>query len=301
MQNENMKDNLFKLETIERIKKARKVFLWTAVWILIGELALGAILILTQSWDVSVGKIQGTFLILAAALFISVNNFIRMEKGDKKIQFFALISFISNMVWVVLATLLIWEALPFYWVEEVSERSSYISYMYDDYHMTFWSMMMSIAVCTAGAGFWISNIMSIKETIKIVKPLKITAIVCVVYEWIYGTIATIAELDYAGAPQLYQLSGLAGLAFLITVLAAYIISRTHDKDRKASSDDRIKHAKTDDELRAEIEEKVRREMIEKEVRAEFEKAEEQFKSGFGSEPNPEPNPELNPGANSESE
>lgn len=284
-----MKDNLFKLETIEKIKKARKVFLWMAVWILIGELALGAILILVQSWDISVAKIQGTFLILAIALFVSVNNFIRMEKGDKKVQLFALISFISNIVWVILSVLLMWEALPFHWTEAAQEYSRYMERYYSVtiYHMTFWSMMMVIAISSSAAGFWISNIMTIKETIKetikVVKPLKITAIVCVVYGWIFGVVVTLAELDYYDMERFYQLSSLAGIAFVVTALAAAIISRTNRK--KVEVKNEVKVAKTDDELRAEIEEKVRREMIEKEVRAEFENAKKKLESdsGFDSE------------------
>ena len=278
-----MKDNLFKLETIEKIKKARKVFLWMAVWILIGELALGAILILTQSWDISVAKIQGTFLILAIALFVSVNNFIRMEKGDKKVQLFALISFISNIVWVILSVLLMWEALPFYWTEAAQEYSRYMERYYSVtiYHMTFWSMMMVIAISSSAAGFWISNIMTIKETIKVVKPLKITAIVCVVYGWVFGVVVTLAELDYYDAERFYQLSSLAGIAFVVTALAAVIISRTNRKKVEVKNEVRV--AKTDDELRAEIEEKVRREMIEKEVRAEFENAKKKLESDFGSD------------------
>lgn len=265
-----MKDNLFKPEQIEKIKNLRKIFLRTAVWILIGELALGAVLILTQSWDVSVGKIQGTFLILALVLFVSVNNFIRMEKGDKKMQIFASIGFVSNMIWALFAILLLWEALPFYWEEEVRETSEYARmgyYSYTEYHMTFWAMLMTVSICSAAAGFWISNIMAIKETIKIVKPLKITAIVCIAYGWIYGVISTVAELDYSDVPQLHQLSALAGVAFVATALAAYIISRTNDKNRKGSEG---KHVKSEEELRAEIEEKVRREMIEKEVREKYE-------------------------------
>lgn len=267
-----MKDNLFRPEQLEKIKKMRKVFLWAAVWILIGELALGAILILAQSWNISVGKIQGTFLILALVLFVGVNNFIRMENGDKKMQVFALIGFISNIIWALLAILLIWEALPFYWEEEVREMSEYARmgyYSYTKYHMTFFSMLMVVAACSAAAGFWISNIMAIKETIKTVKPLKITAIVCIFYGWVYGVISTVAELEYSDAPQLHQLSALAGLAFCATALAAWIISRTNDKDRK-NENGKIRRIKTEEELRAEIEEQVRREMIEKEVRAKYE-------------------------------
>ncbi|MBR5939050.1 hypothetical protein IKZ77_00665, partial [Candidatus Saccharibacteria bacterium] len=203
--------------------------------------------------------------------------------GDKKVQLFALISFISNIVWVILSVLLMWEALPFHWTEAAQEYSRYMEHYYSVtmYHMTFWSMMMAIAISSSAAGFWISNIMTIKETIKVVKPLKITAIVCVVYGWIFGVVVTLAELDYYDTERFYQLSSLAGIAFVVTALAAVIISGTNRK--KVEVKNEVKVAKTDDELRAEIEEKVRREMIEKEVRAEFENAKKKLESDSGSD------------------
>ena len=111
-----MKENsLFSEATLQKIQKTRKIFLKFAVWILIAELVLGAILILTGSWGIEVGRIQGTFLILALILFVSVNNFIRIEKGNKTIQVFALVGFIGNLIWGIFAFLLMWEIVPFYW------------------------------------------------------------------------------------------------------------------------------------------------------------------------------------------
>ena len=272
------KSNLLNNINIETVKKLRKIFLRLAVWILIAELVLGAILILTQSWDIMVGRIQGTFLIIALVLFVSVNNFVRIEKGNKTIKNFALIGFFCNIIWAIFAFLLMWEIVPFYWIEEVEEEIGFYgkSFAYNVYHMTAWSMIMAIFAYAAAACFWISNVMSIKENIKLVKPLKITAIVCVYYCWIFGTIMTITEPNFEDVVRLYQLAGLAGLAFVITSLAAVIISRTNRKKAAvevgevAGSIAAPSVSKTDEELRAEIEERVRREMIEKEVRAKME-------------------------------
>ena len=272
-----MKNSLFVEDTLRKIQKTRKIFLKFAVWILIAELILGVVLILTGSWDVAIGRIQGTFLILALILFVSVNNFIRIEKGNKTIQIFALIGFISNLIWGIFAFLLMWEIVPFHWTEEIMRTSSYSGYSYPStkYHMTFYAIIMLISSYAAAAGFWISNILSIKETIKLVKPLKITAVVCVAYLWIFGTIITPIEPEFKDVEKLYQLAGLAGLAFGITALAALIISKTNKK--KVTETNTIMNGastqftpKTEAELRAEIEEKVRREMIEKEVRAKME-------------------------------
>lgn len=272
-----MKNSLFNEDTLQKIQKTRKIFLKFAVWILIAELVLGAVLILTGSWDVAIGRIQGTFLIFALILFVSVNNFIRIEKGDRTIQTFALIGFVSNLIWGIFAFLLMWEIVPFRWTEEIMRTSSYSGYSYPstEYHMTFYAIIMLSAAYAAAAGFWISNILSIKETIKLVRPLKITAVVCVAYLWIFGTIITPIEPEFKDVEKLYQLAGLAGLAFGITALAALIISKTNKK-KVAESNTTMNGMsaqftpKTEAELRAEIEEKVRREMIEKEVRAKME-------------------------------
>ena len=75
--------SLFKESTIEIIKAIKKGFLWTAVCILIGEVVLGAILILVGSFNETIGKLMGTFALCAIMMFFGVNNFSRMEKGDR--------------------------------------------------------------------------------------------------------------------------------------------------------------------------------------------------------------------------
>ena len=269
-----MRDSLFSEKTLQTIQKIRKIFLRCAVWILIAELALGAILILTEGWDNISGRIQGTFLILASILFVSVNNFVRIEKGNKLTQIFALAGFVSNLIWGIFAVLLMWEVVPFVWTEEVMRTSRYSDYTYPvtKYHMTIYAKIMLISSFMAVTGFWVSNITSIKDTIKLVKPLKITSTICLLYLLIFGTVATLVEPDFEDIQKLVQLAGFAGLAFTITTLAAYIISRTNKKkmiEPKMASGDGLAQSKpkTEAELRAEIEERVRREMMEEEIRA----------------------------------
>lgn len=86
------------------------------------------------------------------------------------------------------------------------------------------------------------------------------------YLWAFGMIATVIEFTFSDAAKLYQLASLAGLAFVATALAAWIISITNAK-KKIEPRATQPAQKTDAELRAEIEEKIRSEMIEKEVRA----------------------------------
>jgi hypothetical protein len=254
-----MKNSIFGKKALEKIQTTRRIFLKIAVWILIADFVLGAFLILTESWNVSVGRILGTLFVLAMALFVSINNFICMEKNNRATQTFALISFVSNIIWLIFALLLMWEIVPFYLKGEGVFSSSY--------HLSFFSLTMFISIYAAIAGFCISNTLSIKEPIKIIKPLKITAVVCVMYLWFFETFATIVEFQNLGT--LLNLTELAVLAFIITASAASIISKTSEdnKDKKRTSG---KTSKSDEELRAEIEEKVRREMIEKEIRSKIE-------------------------------
>lgn len=249
------RQSIFSGETLQKIQKTRKIFLKFAVGILIAELVLGAILILVGDWNIALIKIQGTFLIFGLILFVSVNNFIRVEKGDRLTQIFALIGFFSNLFWGVFALLLLWEVTPFYTTTIANSR-----------RMTFLAVAMLISAYAAGGGFWISNVMSIKETIKSVKPLKITAIVCMAYLWVFETFVALIQPEPKGIERLQQLAGLATIAFEITALAALIISKTNKK-RESESRPAQFTPKTEDELRREIEEKVRREMMEKEVRA----------------------------------
>lgn len=272
-----MKDGLFDENALQKIQKTRKIFLKFAVWILIAELVFGAILILMGSWDIAIGKVQGTFLILALILFVSVVDFVSIENGNRLIQIFALMGFISNLIWGIFAFLLMWEIVPFYWTEEIMHTSSYSKHMYSStvFHLTFYTKIMLISYFAAISGLLISRTLAIKENVKPVKPLKITAVICAAYLWIFGTIAVIIELDFKDAEKFYQLAGLAGLALVVTVLAALIISKTNSKkvaeQTIAVSGVAAQFApKTETELRAEIEEKVRREMIEKEVRARME-------------------------------
>ena len=230
-----MKDVLFSKTTLQKIQKARKILLKLAVWLLIAGLVLGAILILIGSWDMIIGRIQGTLLILAPILFASVNNFICMEKGKKSIQIFALLGFVSNLLWGIFAVLLVWKVLPFYWTEEIiaTEVDPYGGQLYpssSELHITPYVRIMLILAYTAVTSFCVSNILAIKETIKSVKPLKITAIVCAAYLWFFGTIVTLLGLDFEFAEKVGQLAGLAGLAFCIATLAAVIISRTYKKN-----------------------------------------------------------------------
>lgn len=251
--------SIFKESTIEKIKSIRKVFLWSAVCILIGELIVGAILILSQSFNLVIGKLMGTFALCAVVLFLAVSNFSKMEKGERVVQLFALISLVMNMVWLMLAILLIWEVVPS--VEHVNGVGYYLS--------TRPSMMvklMSVAINTGIGCFLISIVLSIKETVKPVRPLKIAALICELYCCIYAVVVTFGDITYMTDTRWYALAGLAGFAFIVMAIAAAIVSRSGGKKNEDTAQVIDKQA-----MQATIQEMVEKEVQER-MRVEREKA-----------------------------
>lgn len=286
-------NSLYSEKILSGIKKTHNIFLWTATGIMIASLVLGIVLIFVDTQNAMFAKIQGTFFMLALAAFICVNNFIRIEKGNKIVQGFASVGFVANIIWLVLGILMIWEVVsPIEIVTSTTKTETlttrtydlYDEYDYDDYDydeynssmmdeeayrlleslddssattstygnstynnntygnntytssytpvtygISIMTKIMVVSACIASIGFWVSNILVIKDRIKAIKPLKITAIVCQVY-----CSAFIMVLIFAWPVSLnkdmikwVELYGLATSGFVIAALAAWIISRTH--------------------------------------------------------------------------
>lgn len=263
-------------ETISKLELIKRSLLRVAIWTLVGGVILGAVSILLVGHEngVIALKLMGTVLILGLMLLISVDNFQKIASRNAAIQVFALIGLIMNLVWAVLWIILCW-------MPELRTDCS------DGGWITcHQSILLKVALSTtylSAMGLFGSNILSINEGEKrsIILPLKITALVCVVYECVYGIVFTVMNVEswFRNAEimlRLGLLSGFVGVAAVVLTLVAFAISRV-EKNRLASAQ-KSKRAvvggngaqiKTEDELRAEIEEKVRREMIEEEVRKKF--------------------------------
>ena len=239
--------SLFSETVIEKIRKVKKGFLWAAVCILIGEVVVGAILILAQSFNETIGRLMATFAVCAIMLFFGVNNFSRMEKNDRIVQSFALMGFICNLIWLFLAFLFIWNVVPFV------EVSSFYSYK-----MTAIAKVFSVAVDVALVSFCVSNTWAIEETLKPVRPLKITALICVLYCGIYSVIVTIGDVQSVTDGRWYALAGLAGFAFIVMVIAAVIVSKNGKKKKDKELDNVNK-----EEMQATIQELVEKEVQER--------------------------------------
>lgn len=209
--------SLFSNSTIEIIRKIKKVFLWAAACILIGEFVVGVILILAQTFDLSIGKLMGTFALCALSLFVGVNSFSVMEKGKSVAQGFALAGLIADLIWLVLAILMIWEVIPF---SEINRFMPSISVM---------AKILFIAIQMTVMCFCVSNVIMIEETLKPVKPLKITAIICALYCGIYAVVVTLGDYDVMLDTRWYILAGLAGLGFIVMTIAASIVSKSGRK------------------------------------------------------------------------
>ena len=257
-------NSLFKESTIENIKKIKKGFLWTAVCILIGEAIIGAILILVQSFNDVLGRVMGTFAACAIMLFFGVNNFSKMEKGDRIVQIFALVSLVFNFIWLILGIMLIWEVTPF--VENTGKYS---------YQLTGLAKGLLVAINIAFMCFLVSNVWSIKETLKPVRPLKITAIICALYCGIYYAVMTLGDVRGVNDGRWHALTGLAVLTFIVMALAASIVSKSGAKKNEKNMDGGVS-----DVNNAEMQAKIQ-EMVEKEVQERLKKEKEEAEQQTG--------------------
>lgn len=268
--------------SLEKLENVRKYVLKTAIWLLVGGVVLGAMTILfggSSSGEI-IGKFMGTLFIVALMMIVSVNNFKMIASEDAKIQSFALVGLVSNLAWALFWTLLCW-------VPEWGTTCNSSCVACTNYKCGA-SMLIKCAAAfsyLSALGLIGSNVLSIYEGDKksLIRPLKITAVICATYEFLYLAVLTFSGYDFTSefAARLGMLAIFAGFAWFAIVIAALILSSSEknrkkkdtsisvNKSKKDEDDDAPK-AKSDAELRAEIEEQVRREMIEKEVRARME-------------------------------
>lgn len=315
-----MKGNsFFNQQSIQNIKKMHKGFLWVASGIIVVSLVLGGVLIFVDSDAAVFARVQATLTVVALAAFICVNNFIRIEKGNKLIQGFALTGLVANVVWLVLAVLMIWGVLSPVQVvtntpstrtenatvrtynyrnnyttldsdydyeeeyddydeeydEDYDEDYDYYDYYddYDDYdydeeyddvvddiltptsysytttEVAVVTRILIVALSVASIGFWVSNVLAIKERVNVVKMLKIVAVACEIVGSSFVIVLAFAwpiAFDKTTL-NMIQLYGLTVSGFIMTALAAWIISITHKDFEPASTDGKILEVKPVDE------------------------------------------------------
>ena len=301
-------DSLFNATTLEQFKRTKAIIQKAAIWVFVGGVVLSALLLvfggLTES--TVLGRMVGTLMILALMLVVSIFDFAKIESGDKETQAFAFLGVVMNVFWALLWIGIIWEVLPFT-TRDCGGGGEFIT----NYCSTKISILGKLAVISSllsALGLFGAAVMGIKEYDKrsSIRPLKITAICCLVYEEVFYSILTLMNFDISGNELLTRLVALAGFTGFIWVVAAIIAALMSksarnakeyaknkellEKGRAAEAAEKASVAtpapapalaapKTDEELRAEIEEKVRREMIEKEVRERVEKEMAEKKAG----------------------
>ena len=273
-------------KTIAKFEASKKILLRIAIWTMVGGVVLGAVLILAGGSDSGemIGKLMGTVLLLGLML-----------SRDAVVQVLALIGLVTNVLWAILWVTMIWAPELLLTCDDSGPRASYGMVSTRCYP----SVLMKITLCVSylsGLGFFGSNVMSIFEGEKkgIIRPLKITCLICILYEYLYAIVLTIMDFhtsEWSG--RFGMLSGFVAFAWIIMVIVALVISSSEKRrlpviknnsegvsmNNGVLNNDALNSpinnstngitAKTESELRAEIEEKVRREMIEKEIREQF--------------------------------
>lgn len=308
--NQSNQKSLFGPKAIENIKKAKSVLQKATLWTFIGGVIVSAFLILFSSTKEGeiVGKLVGTLFSLAAMMLISIVNFKGMESKFKSAQIFGVVGLVANVIFSFLWILYIWEIVSF------SEPCTYSGLFYRcDNIFTFAGSTEIVASCLSGIGFFGSIICMLYEGTRrsVIRPLKITALICLIYADVYYAYIMLSFGDIYRASRLSDLQGrlmaLAGFAsfvFLVTLIIAAIlakqeknkifyadnkkkqqlvdhaISQLNNKDLDSNNNEKM-HApngtydepmtSSEDEIRAEIEAKVRREMEEKAMRERIEK------------------------------
>ena len=249
--------SLYNEKTLEKIKGIRATSLKTFVTILILEIIVWAIIIVTKQSSTLVGRFQATFLIVACALFVSIINFRNIEKGEQGAQLMSIISLAACAIWTILQVLVVWGVIKMF------DGDGLFSISITEFGKLI-SVVSSTMLCMMLAGC----VASINENGGSIKPLKITAFISIICVWIIGMILTFKDYSSIKIDNLSTLSSLLGLAFLsfvVTGIAAAVISKTNRKDRldRKMSSETIKE---DVNTQAAIQE-----MVEKEVQARLKK------------------------------
>ena len=255
-------ESIFNDKTLTTFKKVRQVFLKVIVGVIIGEIILTAFLIILGSANEIVGKFMVTLLVIAIAMFIAMSCFKCIEKKHSVAQVLSLITLGAEVFWLIFQILEIWEVIPMF--ETVVGGGLF------GVEMTsvarFISIISNIMIFSL-FGAWIS---SIEENGGPIKPLKITALSCDAYIWIYTMVAILADLNFNNAGALYGLYGLACVSLIITWISAGAISSRNRKEKINKTVEKSNGVDLNsEEMQAQI-----REMVEKEVKARMAAGEE---------------------------
>lgn len=262
--------SIFKDTTLETFKKIRQVFLKVAVGIVIGEIVLLAVLIIAQGASKIIGQFMGTLLVVAVALFIAMAAFKCIEKKQPIAQGLSLVVLVAEVFWFIFQILELWEVIPIFNVS--LNGSSVYGLGVSMTGVAKFATIISDIMIYGLFGAWIT---SIEENGGPIKPLKITALSCDIYIWIFSMVVVLMDMTTNASATLYGLYGLAWISLIVTWIIAASISRRNRKEQL----DKVIAGKANinsEEMQAQI-----REMVEKEVEARMAEEKEKAKKKEG--------------------
>lgn len=265
--------SIYSEKTLGGLQTFKKYLFRFAVGVLILGIVIGAIIVLfdEKGMDASnaLAKCISTTIIIGVMLMVTTGELKLIESRRASVQVLATIGLASNLLWALLWVIVVWTESFAY-----CSSSSIFGGTYS--YCTVSTIFKIATVCTSMSAFGLicSAIMNMYEGNRkdVLLPLKITTATLAGYQFIYASVAVLA--DFQINDRFANLSGFAGAIWFFVWLVTLVISHNEKKRAKVAApaaEPAKPVAKTDDELRAEIEEKVRREMIEKEVREKLEK------------------------------
>ena len=211
---------------ISKLKSFRRTLLSVAVWFFVSTVLWLTVAALVGTSNVAdVWKISSTLLLISGGLWVSVNNFYRIASHNMLTKIVAIIALIANILTVLLWCMVTWG------VFELFESSRYVT------NMTDAGRVISSVTLIAVFGLVGSNMLAIREHSSNVRYLKIVSFAGLCGVTLFTLVCGI--FDVTPNENGLMLYGAANLAFWVSMIAAWAVSRmihherkmTHCKDR----------------------------------------------------------------------
>ena len=233
-------NSLFNDSTIGKITKIRKIFQKVTVGLVIGLFALLAVFIVVGASNSEViAKIFALLTVWVIGILIAMSNFKCIEKKQRIAQIFSIVSLATCAIWVII--------------------SSFNALMDNEWMNTPLAKILAVISDTMVCGLFGAWITTIKENGGPIKPLKITALSCLVFFWFYAILVVLMDAESLD-PTFSALAGLAVLAFMVTWAMAASMSGRNDKEKLNKIADAGAQSLNTEDMQKQI-----REMVEKEV------------------------------------
>ena len=237
--------NFMKMDILQKrgmiIEFIKKNYLKIGVYLLVCGVVLGAIIVATEGAAMQyIGKTIGMLLVIILMMLILADNTKKLASNKKGVQLFALISIITNFMWVILWTLAIWGVFEILTYEPCDYYphyySAYETTRYCANGITVMGKATLIITLISVLGLFGSNILNIKEYNQkgVFLPLKITTIICLIYS--IGYVISIILFDTTCNPTKDRMASLAGFAgFIWIVIWTIMVILSNNAKNKAKT------------------------------------------------------------------